>query len=116
MKDRSDDPSHNERTLLPRSYISFPEVTVKVVSKDTDGFPKSTYYDHIIVTEVESILKGGGDITGHVIIYYYYYYYNFFYFFFYYFFFYDQFFFSFTSARSKADSEAFHVKAADKNS
>ena len=22
MKDRSDDPSHNERTLLPRSYIS----------------------------------------------------------------------------------------------
>ena len=24
MKDRSDDPSHNERTLLPRSYISLP--------------------------------------------------------------------------------------------
>ena len=23
MKDRSDDPSHDERTLLPRSYISF---------------------------------------------------------------------------------------------
>ena len=23
MKDRSDDPSHHERTLLPRSYISF---------------------------------------------------------------------------------------------
>ena len=24
MKDRSDDPSHHERTLLPRSYTSFP--------------------------------------------------------------------------------------------
>ena len=24
MKDRSDDPSHNERTPLPRSYISLP--------------------------------------------------------------------------------------------
>ena len=27
MKDRSDDPSHHERTLLPRSYISLPLVT-----------------------------------------------------------------------------------------
>ena len=26
MKDRSDDPSHHERTLLPRSYISLPSV------------------------------------------------------------------------------------------
>ena len=26
MKDRSDDPSHHERTLLPRSYISLPEI------------------------------------------------------------------------------------------
>ena len=26
MKDRSDDPSHHERTLLPRSYISLPMV------------------------------------------------------------------------------------------
>ena len=25
MNDRSDDPSHHERTLLPRSYISFQE-------------------------------------------------------------------------------------------
>ena len=24
MKDRSDDPSHHERTLLPRSYIALP--------------------------------------------------------------------------------------------
>ena len=24
MKDRSDDPSHHERTLLPRSYVSLP--------------------------------------------------------------------------------------------
>ena len=27
MKDRSDDPSHHERTLLPRSYISLHHVT-----------------------------------------------------------------------------------------
>ena len=27
MKDRSDDPSHHERTLLPRSYISLPVLT-----------------------------------------------------------------------------------------
>ena len=27
MKDRSDDPSHHERTLLPRSYISLPYTT-----------------------------------------------------------------------------------------
>ena len=27
IKDRSDDPSHNERTLLPRSYISLPSKT-----------------------------------------------------------------------------------------
>ena len=26
MKDRSDDPSHHERTLLPRSYISLPNI------------------------------------------------------------------------------------------
>ena len=26
MKDRSDDPSHHERTLLPRSYISLPRL------------------------------------------------------------------------------------------
>ena len=31
MKDRSDDPSHHERTLLPRSYMSFPDVTEYVV-------------------------------------------------------------------------------------
>ena len=26
MKDRSDDPSHHERTLLPQSYISLPDL------------------------------------------------------------------------------------------
>ena len=30
IKDRSDDPSHHERTLLPRSYISLPDVTKSV--------------------------------------------------------------------------------------
>ena len=27
MKDRSDDPSYHERMLLPRSYISLPQIT-----------------------------------------------------------------------------------------
>ena len=27
MKDRSDDPSHHEQTLLPQSYISLPRYT-----------------------------------------------------------------------------------------
>ena len=30
MEDRSDDPSHHERTLLPRSYISLQFITVSV--------------------------------------------------------------------------------------
>ena len=30
IKDRSDDPSHHERTLLPRSYISFPIVIANI--------------------------------------------------------------------------------------
>ena len=29
MKDRSDDPSHHERMLLPRSYISLPKKQVR---------------------------------------------------------------------------------------
>ena len=28
MKDRSDDPSHHEQTLLPQSYISLPEIRI----------------------------------------------------------------------------------------
>ena len=31
MKDRSDDPSHHERTLLPQSYISLPLIINRVV-------------------------------------------------------------------------------------
>ena len=31
MKDRSDDPSHHERTLLPRSYISPRQLSTAVV-------------------------------------------------------------------------------------
>ena len=32
MKDRSDDPSHHERTLLPRSYISLVRSDVNIVA------------------------------------------------------------------------------------
>ena len=40
MKDRSDDPSHHERTLLPRSYISLPvngKLYLKPFCKDNKG-------------------------------------------------------------------------------
>ena len=33
MKDRSDDPSHHQQTLLPRSYISLPTGSPVVCSK-----------------------------------------------------------------------------------
>ena len=32
MKDRSDDPSHHERTLLPRSYISLPSKVISILA------------------------------------------------------------------------------------
>ena len=37
MKDRSDDPSHYERTLLPRSYISLPSVWKALGSRAGTG-------------------------------------------------------------------------------
>ena len=42
MKDRSDDPSHHERTLLPRSYISL-QVKTKVKTFHTLGQVKKTH-------------------------------------------------------------------------
>ena len=33
MKDRSDDPSHHERTLLPQSYISLPRLKRQLFNK-----------------------------------------------------------------------------------
>ena len=33
MKDRSDDPSHHERTLLPQSYISLPSLSNATIAK-----------------------------------------------------------------------------------
>ena len=37
MKDRSDDPSHHERTLLPRSYISFPASPNLTMNNNKNG-------------------------------------------------------------------------------
>ena len=37
MKDRSDDPSHHERTLLPRSYMDVGEMVSREPSDSTDG-------------------------------------------------------------------------------
>ena len=39
MKDRSDDPSHHERTLLPLSYISLPrKEQIKISVKMEEAF------------------------------------------------------------------------------
>ena len=42
MKDRSDDPSHHERTLLPRSYISLLCVLLKYLVEETSVLCDST--------------------------------------------------------------------------
>ena len=44
-KDRSDDPSHHERTLLPRSYISLPVVffVAIVIVTAAGGFVTCVY-------------------------------------------------------------------------
>ena len=43
MKDRSDDPSHHERTLLPRSYISLQEE-----EREREMFYLTTHSAHFI--------------------------------------------------------------------
>ena len=44
MKDRSDDPSHHERTLLPRSYISLPGRN----EREREMFYLTTHSTHFI--------------------------------------------------------------------
>ena len=44
MKDRSDDPSHHERTLLPRSYISLP-----VVKRNPAAIETQDMYTQLII-------------------------------------------------------------------
>ena len=77
MKDRSDDPSHHERTLLPRSYISLPKLGRMVwcwlaillaevcVSKDVLpnqalGLVKSLHYEWHISESVSNVLSVRG--------------------------------------------------------
>ena len=45
MKDRSDDPSHHERTLLPRSYISLLVVVITTIIMIIISFSSSSSYD-----------------------------------------------------------------------
>ena len=51
MKDRSDDPSHHERTVLPRSYISLPPLS-KVQTSHMMVYPSGSflmlYYSSIL--------------------------------------------------------------------
>ena len=42
MKDRSDDPSHHERTLLPRSYISLPEIMRQIPNGGASNIRSNT--------------------------------------------------------------------------
>ena len=48
MKDRSDDPSHHVRTLLPRSYISRPSKDEVTVCK-SDCYNKQHTFDDTII-------------------------------------------------------------------
>ena len=53
MKDRSDDPSHYERTLLPPSYISLP-ATIRFTQNVSCNFYTHTKYQQ--VTNVTSVI------------------------------------------------------------
>ena len=49
MKDRSDDPSHHERTLIPRSYISLPSPSI-----EREMFYLTTHSTHFIYGYIAS--------------------------------------------------------------
>ena len=79
MKDRSDDPSHHERTLLPRSYISLPKKLRKpdyLLSVDCFTCPKlpsiitiSSCRSCIIKRSLLINAKGGKHLIFHFIRY-----------------------------------------------
>ena len=58
-KDRSDDPSHHERTLLPRSYISLPYKMTSVDRETKLGVYLGLYQVCIVLCEL--LLAGGRD-------------------------------------------------------
>ena len=52
MKDRSDDPSHHERTLLPRSYKPVIKITTKCIRSFLTKYAKKA----LILSETVAIL------------------------------------------------------------
>ena len=81
MKDRSDDPSHHERTLLPRSYISILQYVQMYVCIHTNFYVYIGAYMHWYVSLYVSTRKkkrrrnNENKITTMLYYYYYYYYY-----------------------------------------
>ena len=66
MKDRSDDPSHHERTLLPRSYISLP-VRNKAKKKKKEMMvviAMTMNEDEVEKMQRYRIREGGGGVEG----------------------------------------------------
>ena len=57
MKDRSDDPSHHERTLLPRSYISLP------VSRETATLNIGVVKANLQTVEVNGIVYDSDSVA-----------------------------------------------------
>ena len=61
MKDRSDNPSHHERTLLPRSYISLPFLNSYIGIRNTfirwhpvaHWLGSSEYHTHFVTSSIE---------------------------------------------------------------
>ena len=49
MKDRSDDPSHHERTLLPRSYISLPHLKKNEEQIIITASAKNNYHNKNVI-------------------------------------------------------------------
>ena len=56
MKDRSDDPSHHERKLLPRSYISLPKMLERLLFFQL--FLIVLYVENVILKIYQNETKG----------------------------------------------------------
>ena len=70
MKDRSDDPSHHERTLLPRSYISLP-LFVSILQLKHIGFisivlPQLVFFIASNIYLLQGWVEVTGDLQGSV--------------------------------------------------
>ena len=61
MKDRSDDPSHHERTLLPRNYIS-----LLYLYRSGLYVREWKLWSSLIINKKNNLVFPDGDLTSHI--------------------------------------------------